>query len=818
MKVLFLSTLFFSLSLFALAQLHINEACSSNQNIIEDEFGETSDWIEIYNSSSVAINLEGYFLSDNENNLKKWQFPATSVAPNDFLLIFASGEDLLAIHPHTNFKLSKSGEVISISNPSGELIDQLIIPALESDQSFGHIPNGSNNLAYFIFPSPESSNDNSSTLERAPSPTLSISENVHPNAINLSINCSLPNCVIRYSLDGSIPDESSEILTENISIDTTTAIRAVAFIPGMIPSLPITKTYFIGDFHEIPVVAITSEPEHFFDWDNGIFEFGPEADPEWPYWGANFWKDIKIPIYFEYLNKIGELQLELNLGGSPHGGRGARTKPQKPLRLLAEQQYGTDKIEFPFFDHKSVNSFERLVLRNSSGDFNRTHFRDGVLSRLFIKENLDIDALAYQPVILYVNGMYWGLINLREKSDEFFIQSNYGLSPYDIDLLEEDTIAVAGDYEKFNQDYDIVINQDLSLSANFDHAASLFDLESLADYFIAQTVVNNSDWPQNNIKYWRTKTPDGKWRYLLFDLDTSSGNYSWTMAGEDGFGQKMNQFGNENRHINIFKAFLKNEAFHHYFINRYADLLNTTFRSVNFKQEITLFKNLLRPEMPDHFERWGACGDCNSFLRWDTSATTNFIAFAENRAPFARQFVQDYFDLENQVHLKFKTYPENAGTVLINTIQPEKLPWDGWYFNGIPISISIVPNAGFEFQHWQSLNAIPNPNQNPNLQLNFETDDEITAYFKAEYNGLNLEAFPNLVTESVEIRFLLSQIEQVKFKLFDTNGRLIETFPELRLNGGRQNVLLKINPELTGIYFLNVQTEKENATVKLVVK
>ncbi len=816
MKHVIFTSLVLLCATFLCAQIVINEASSSNQNTILDGFGDSPDWIELYNTSDELVNLQGWHLSDNENQLSKWQMSDVNIGAKEYLLIFASGNDLLLNYPHTNFKLSKEGEVLTLSNPDLEIIDQIVLPALETDFSFGRKIDGAVEWGYFKNPSPKSSNQSGVWIEQTPKPQFSLLKNFHPQSVFLELICESPNCEIRYTKDGSVPTQHSFLFESAFQIDTTTTIRAKAFLTDQIPSNVSTQTYFIGENHALPVLAITSEPEHFFDFENGIFETGPDASPDWPFWGANYWKDIEIPVHFEYFDVNGALQVEFDCGAKTHGGRGARTWPQKPMRFLAERQFGVDKMEYPFFEYKNVDSFERLVIRNSSGDFNRSHFRSGFLSRKAILDGLDIDALAYQPVVLYINGSYWGVINLREKGDEFYVESNYGIPVENLDVLEESDLVIVGDFGVFDQHYDFVMHEDLSVESNFQIASTYFDINSLVDYFAFQSIITNTDWPQNNIKFWRERSPEGKWRYILFDLDTSTGNNTWNQSDFNVFRGKMEQFDGANKHINILQAFLSKEGFKKYFLNRYADLLNTSFRPEIFSAELLEIKEILLPEMPRHFERWDFCTLCRSFEEWEDRHIPNFIEFAETRAPHARQHLIDYFELENEVHLELQTYPPNAGAIEINSIYPEQLPWDGWYFNGIPVTLTIHPKPGFVFSHWLSLETIKEPNPNQSIELNFSSDDAITAYFKNIHEPAKLQVTPNPAKEIIQAHFEIDVIQEVKISLFDVNGQII--FENWKTyNAGVHEIEIFLRDAPSGVYFLQVAKSEEVAVGKVML-
>lgn len=781
------------------AQIRINEACSDNNNIIADEEGDYEDWLELYNSGNVAINLQGYYLSDDPEVTDKWAFPSISIPAQSFLLVFASDKDFLGNHPHTNFKISKEGETIFLSDNQLQLIDSLIIPTLTEDHSYGLQPDGSQSISFFSTPSPGLSNNNNPAYNYANAPEFNEDIFFEETTAQVSCSCDETDAIIYYTTDGNIPDENSNLYNAPIQLDTTTTLRINCRTADKLASQTITRTFFIGTNHTLPVVAITTSPDNLWSEDHGIFIMGPEADTLWPYFGANFWKDIEIPMHFEYF-KEESLAIEYPLGAKIHGGKGARTRPMKSLRLLAKSEYGTALMDYPFFDNKPNTKFERLVLRNASGDFNVCHMRDPMLSRFFIDEGLNLEGIAAQPVVVYVNGVYWGVMYLREKIDEHYLRYNDAIDPDNVDILEEDTLVVEGDFDLFDEHEAFVLENDLSDQATFEQATSLFNLENISDYFIAQTFVNNTDWPNNNLKYWRERKPGARWTYLIFDLDVALAFQGYTSAIANSFGTRMEI--EDNRHVNILKAFLQNESFRNYFINRYADLMNTSFTTEKLVSEITRTRDEIDSEMVVHVPLWG-----KSYDRWRNHELPKMYRFAEDRPEFARQYVQDYFGLNSQDQITLRTYPEGAGDIKINTvtIPAEQLPWQGYYFNEVPIDITIQPNAGFIFSHWESNgSAVPIGISESSLKTMAVDGEQYTAVFVHEAIQPSINLMPNPSADDVYIDCNLTEVMPVDLRVFDIAGRQVLPTVEAIGTTGNNRFTINIAPLPDGVYFLRI--------------
>ena len=807
-----LTLLIFLSPIWLQAQLMINEVCSDNETVITDEYDDYSDWIELYNDGSTPINLAGYFMSDDMDNPQKWVFPQMEIGANTHLLIFASGEAIFDVYAHTNFKLSKEGEPLLLSDATGNIIDQTVIPALEEDHSYGRLAANQSEWVFFSTATPGFSNNDNSNYDYNVKPAFNLEQIFHTGPASIDLFCEGVDCIIRYTTDGSPPDETSIAYTNPILVDTTICIRARTFSADLLPSKIGSKTYFFNVDHELPIMALTTDPYLLFDWEEGIFMDGPEADSVYPFWGANYWRDVEIPMHVEFF-KNNELKANYDVGAKIHGGRGSRTKILKSLRLIANTKFGDEEMDYPFFENRENTSYKRLVLRNASGDFNYTHFRDAYMHRYFINQKLNLDELAYQPLAMYLNGQYWGVLNLREKVDKYYLRDNHGVDMKNIDLLEEDTFAVEGSFEIYDAMLDVVKASDMSDDAVFAEATKMVDLQSIADYMIVQNALLNTDWPNNNIKYWRERKEAAKWRFILFDMDAGMGRAPYTKAHADSFDNiMMDERYDENNFAILFRALMQNINYRNYFLNRYADLLNTTFRTENMIAETDRTVEMLDAEMFRHFQIWKWPG----YDVWQENRLPGLYEFSRDRPMYARQHLMSYFGLENEVQLQFNVYPPEAGTITVNTITLEDLPWEGHYFNGIPIRITIAPSPGYTFRYWESVSTTLTPNTSQSIEFNFSKDDAITAFFEAEAIPFEISISPNPVDNIAQVHFVLDEVSPVLIHLYDVRGRLLKTHDFGRVGGGHQQLDIDMGNLPQGVYLLEAKRSGASTIAKIV--
>ncbi len=793
------------------AQILINEVCASNSQTINDDFGRSADWVELFNAGPNEVSLKNWFLSDDETNLHKWRIPEISIAPNTHAIIFANKEDTWLQFPSTNFKLSSAGETISLSTPDSLLVDQVNYPAHGQDRSWARMPDASQNWQVQVVPTPLTENTGPPLLERIAPPEYPGSARFFTTSSTIELQSNVPGAQIYYTTDGNIPTTANQRYTGPIRIDKSVVIKAIAVVESHLPSSVSTFTFFVEVDHQLPVLALSTSPYNFWDYEEGILIQGGNAQPTWPYWGANYWSDKEVPVYMEYFEDHQKLAFSHQFDTRVHGGRGARTNPQKPFRLLTKKKYGDATVSYPFFKDRTRTTYKRLVLRNASGDYNNAHFRDAFLSRYFMKEGLNLDVMAYQPVAIYLNGKYYGVINMREKSDEHYLANNYGVDIENLDLLEEDTLVNVGNYHIFDSMYQFVFTNDLRIETNYEKATTFFDVENLAETFIVELCLNNNDWLGNNIKYWRERKENARWRYLVFDMDIAMGRHGWTTYDYNLFEEKMADPGT-NRHINIFKSFLNNTTFRNYFLNRHADILNTSFKPEQFSKEIDRTAEILDFDMQRHFDRWPIC----SYTCWKESRLPILYEYVDNRPTHVRQHLIDYFELQKEVALTLNTFPEGAGKIKINTIIPDQLPWAGIYFDGVPVTLTIEAEPGYTFSHWQSFNTILDKEFSTSIAYNFEADDEIIAYFETDTKDITIVSTA-VKAKKLEVTLDLTQPSTIEMTVYDVQGRTIKSIPFGLINGGRQRVVTDFSHLADGVYFLKATDGKTTDVTRFVM-
>lgn len=625
---------------------------------------------------------------------------------------------------NAHFKMARTGETVYLYNPNGTIADQKLYPAMESNNSYCRKPDGSSSWCYVSTPTPNASNNSSTCYTGyANFPVFSISGGYYNSTQTLTLLNTTPGGVIRYTTNGNTPTTSSPQYTSPITISSTKTIRAKVFATGYLPSPMVTNTYIINGSTHLSSFSITTDSSNLWDWNTGIYVMGPNAQSTSPYKDANFWQNWEKPATIEYFdrnkNPVARFDADIKIFGNY-----SRAKPQKSFEIKLSDKYGLGTINYPMWPEKPyIDKIDDILLRNAGTDWNKVHFRDGYMERLM--KNTYTGYLSTEPCIAYLNGQYWGVYHINEVHDNNWINNNFGYGKNDIDYLIEGGSSMdvkEGSDATFWTLYNYATGQNPNTQAYYDYVSTLLDIQNFADYFIVETYVSNGDWIgdwTNNIKLWRPHS--GKWRYLLYDLDMGFG-YGGISSSEDKLEIARNPaaFSHSSE---MFDDMLKNPTFKSYFINRYADLINTIFLPANVDAVMHSYKDTMAFDMVNHFAKWGS-----STSTWNSNITS-MMNFANARPAKMRDFIKSQFSLTGKVTITLQTNPANAGRIEISTITPTTYPWTGTYFNGNPVKITAIPNPGYTFDHFKSNVVMPSNNYNSSVTFNYTANDVVTAYF-----------------------------------------------------------------------------------------
>ncbi len=627
---------------------------------------------------------------------------------------------------HTNFKLDVSGEAIILTKPNGTAADSKIFGYIAADNSLARIPDGSSNWCFSVNPSPNAANNGIVCYDGyTPEPTFTLASGFYRGTKTVEIKSDLPGTVIHFTTNGNIPKQTDPIYLNPLTISNTQVLRARSFGPSSyLPGNTATNTYVFNDSFTVPVVSISTDSSNLWDYYTGIYVMGPNASPDFPHFGANFWNDWERESHIEYFTPSGINEFELDGFISIHGGW-TRGLPQKSLTIETSSSLANSAIPFQLFADKPITEFKNMVVRNSGNDWMVTHFRDALMQTAL--KDAHTDYMAYAPSVVLLNGEYWGVYNIRERHNQEFIEENHGVDADSIDMIKFDYEVAAGNADAYFEMVNFIQNHDLSIQENFEVVKQMWDIENYADYFIAETYYVNNDWIgawTNNVELWRERKTGAKWRYILWDMDFGLGLAS--SPSDDKLGDAMNP-SVPSIHSEIFVKMLQNNGFRNYFINRYGDLINTTFKPADLKALAYQMRDSIENEMSRAWMRWFGNPNIDDWY----NNIENMVSFINQRPMYARNHIQSHFSLSGFSTEYLTISPPGAGRIKINTVIPDSDSWSGIYFRGVPITITAIANPGYTFENWSPNTFMPFGS----TSRTFTFDPTSTAVFKANFTG-----------------------------------------------------------------------------------
>ena len=571
-----------------LIPLVINEIMASNLTGLEDGNGGREDWIEIYNPNNQVVNLDGYYLSDAATNLTKWNFPNVTIGANDYLIVFASGDDNIdpGGYAHTNFQLDKNGEFLAIVNTDGTTIDDQLnpYPGQFTDISYG-VPSSGPGPVFFSTPTPEAANGTGAECV-VNDTTFNFDRGFYDTPINVIISTATEGASIRYTTDGSKPSETvGTLYTGAIPISTTTSLRAIAYKTGCLPTNVDTHTYVFvddvalqpdnpagwptdwsnsgdpstihpadyemdprvvndtaglrsGDYTmrnallDIPTVSITMKPSDFLNSEaqpaTGIYS-NPRSR------GTSWEKECSM----EYIHPDGTkgFQEDCKIEIQGNASRRPARMHKHSMRVTFTSQYGPPKLRHDVFPDSGIDEFNQLVLRACFTDswglvsWGSTRYRPN--DSMYIRDVWMKDSLGDmgQPtshgnfVHLYVNGLYWGLHNLTERIKADFYAEHQGGEADDWEVNADLTTPGA----QWNSMMS-TLNGSIQQSNVYNAAKTKIDVENFADYMLLHFYADAEDWPHKNgyaAALSVANGGDGRYRFNVWDQEIALDKYTW---------------------------------------------------------------------------------------------------------------------------------------------------------------------------------------------------------------------------------------------------------------------------------------------------
>jgi len=605
---------------------------------------KSSDWVEIRNATGQAIDLSGWGLSDNANRPRKWQFPqGTTIQPGAYIGVYCDGIDKVSDGKmHSNFALNADGGYsVTLSDPNGRIMDRMFVPQQYTDMSYGRM-DGYDGLRYFKSVTPGEPNGGTTYAGRASTPDYSVRGGLFTTGEVFEVSLTAePGQRIYYTLDNTDPDEGSSLYTGPITVSGTTILRTRVYGDDRLASYMDTQSY-LYDVNNgggtVYTVSLVSDPYNLNSDEAGIMVKGPNATKTYPYGsmnrGANFWMDWEREAHVEIFNPDGSTMLSQECGIKLHG-QYSRAEAQKAFKVIARSEYGESRFKAPIFSNRDYTEYQSFLLRASGQDTDKTRMRDSILSGLAAGTSV-----LYQETeicVVYLDGKYWGHYNLRERINPACIAQFEGWEGQedDIDLIKANSNVMQGSNETFEKLLSYVKKAKMNTDEAYANLDKAIDIQNYIEYMAIQMYTGNTD--TLNVKRYRNKNADGKWRWVLFDLDwafyTDTNSVSrWLNPGGMGNGKRTDN--------TLFIACMKNDTFRDQFLTHLGERMATDFSAKSMLDKFEARYDVLEPILGDHFTRWKLKKDNY------TAKLRQLVSYAKERPERMLQFLKYSDDLD----------------------------------------------------------------------------------------------------------------------------------------------------------------------------
>jgi len=778
--------------------VHINEIMSSNVSTIQDEDGTFSDWVELYNPGAVAVNLLDWGLTDSAANPYKWRFGDVSIQPGEFMMVWASSKNRSAVTNgnaiHTSWAISSGGEDVALTRPDGSTASMFSATIIGADRSLGRKPDGTGPMNFFDVATPGAANTTVGVPTDLPLPGFSLDSGIYTNDQIIEISTEVAGGIIRYTLDGSEPTTNAPIYSGAITVSVRSAtanlsliptnldpnpgppyyegwqppqgdvfrfrtVRAKVFVPGSTPSKAATRSYVItpagASRYTLPIMSINTDDKNFFDPDIGIYVKGNNN---------NYFQDGSAwerPASLEMISTNGTVQFQNNVGIRLHGTTSV-SRPRKSLRIYMRDP---TTLNYQVFPDKAVNKYNTFIMRSGGNDWGNTIFRDAFTQSLI--SHLKVDRQYSRPVVVFLNGEYWGVHHIRDRFDEGYILNHYGLGENEFIQMEAD-LAVSPQlvydrgYEPMKADFYDLFNflnvQRVVSSSNYEQVKARIDIDNYIDYLSTEIYSGNTDWPGNNIKLWRSVSTntapnapyghDARWRFMIYDTDLGMGADFTYVPGHSEFADYNSlehaaaangvHFSNQTNATLMFRRLLENNEFRASFVSRFSDHLNSAFLASRVTNQHAIMAAKLAPEMEEHTRRWRQPVDWNKDLK-------RVRDYATLRTDAVWGHLQEFFNLDGRRSVSVNVSDINEGFVQVNSIEvtpalpgvsASVYPWSGSYFTNTTVTLIAKAKPGYMFTKWVDGTTGADVSTDETISFNHTTDSSYTALFEVDQSGL----------------------------------------------------------------------------------
>ena len=609
--------------------LVITEAMNSNYSHLAQNGGNYYDWIELYNNSKDTVDLNEYCLGTSTNNICAYKLPSVKLESGQYYVIMASGDEKLtnSSYYHAGFKL---GDVESIYlSKDKKIVDTLFLSNVPKGYSYGK--NKDYGWYYYSTPTPLKENG-SGTMSISFVPKASIESGIFNNSKGFEVALEGGSGTIYYTLDGSTPTTDSKVYSSPLTIKKTTVLRIMEKEIGRLKSAVKTYSYIVNENHKLDVISLAINSSDFSTIN------------------ANTSTESKITrkVNAQLLTQNGG-GFQIDAGLKLFGGS-TRSYRKKSYELKFKKRYGDATLHYKVFDDVDSSVYNSLILRTGSQDefqwSKRILIRD-IVSTSLMKEHTNVDVQAYKPVVVYVNGKYWGLYFLREKVDETFVANHYNVeaTQKNTDILRVDGEVKTGSSKKYKEMLNWMANNPLSNKSNYEKIKEQIDVENMCDFWIGEIYATNYDIL--NVRYFSNPNVDkGKWKFIFYDMDSAYYNVNLNYYQ---YYTQASGMGGWNFPTTLLRNMMRSSEFKKTFVERLSYNLKNTWNYNTISKKIDeVIAEIGEDEIKRNLNRW----DNISWSQYKTNV--NYVKnFAKKRNSYMKSQAKSYFNLSDKDYKKY---------------------------------------------------------------------------------------------------------------------------------------------------------------------
>ena len=677
----------------------INELMQSNVDFMMVNHDFPDSWVELYNGSIKTVDVKDYRIGSTDVYEDAYPLSASAVdlQPGEYLTLYC---DKTTDTPfHYNFNLDAGKGKLFLFDDTGAIVDSVIYKKMPAPNvAFGRVTDGSEEWQYELTPTPGAPNNSVGSDEVLPEPLFSVEGHVMKNGPE-TITISMPEGVpedtrIYLTTDGSEPTwESPSNTLFTLNIDKSTVVRAKLLSHEMLPIRSTTHSYI---FHPrattLPIVCIATDDPFLFSSEEGIFsDESTDGIPNYKY-------DWRRPANFEYFRTTADTTVFNQCGEMAIGGNFSRSMPQKSIKCYAKNRFGKKNFKGSFWrDKPEVTKVKSFMLRNGGTNCLRARIEDEAIQKFFGTNIDEIDWQAYEPVIVYINGVYKGIYGFRERSNEDNVASNHDIDDDEVETANANEYVYPQTNTSFYDFYTLYHRNDVS----YEEMAAAMNTENFMNVFIGECYASNTDYPHHNVNMWKQKGVENKWNWILYDLDmVFTHDASWDMfkymLGTDNPDDEEYASSNVQKVVKartLYEKMMSFPEFRNRFLASYATYLGDFLRSDVCKPII----KEMYDEIVDEIAPTYAAYDNMSTLDKFKNRVNRLWTYVNDRPAQVYQQMADYFALGNVIPVSILNDIDDSRSISVCGIPLRTGMFQGSWFTQFPLSIEATddPSTGW---------------------------------------------------------------------------------------------------------------------------